>query len=75
MSEAELKQAFNVYCNFGAGSVNKKTELESRNFKKMVETAGLFKKGRLDGAEMDMIYTRCKGPSRNIPWPNFQQKG
>ncbi|XP_075246172.1 tubulin polymerization-promoting protein family member 2-like [Convolutriloba macropyga] len=74
MTDAQLKNAFMAYANFGAGVANKKTEMESRNFKKMVETAKLFKKGRLDGAEMDMIYTRCKGPSRNIPWQNFSQK-
>ena len=46
-----------------------------RNFKKMVQTSGLLGRGRLNASEMDMIYTRCKGPSRKINWRNFQTRG
>ena len=70
----QLNQAFLAYANFGAATGKNNTELESRQLKKMLETAGLLNKGRLDGAEMDMIYTRCKGPSKKIPYNNFRDK-
>ena len=41
----------------------------------MTEDCGLFKKGKLDGAEMDMIFTRCKNPARHIPFDKFKAQG
>lgn len=72
MSDADLKEVFMTYANFGAGTERKNTELESRNLKKMTEEAKIFKKKGLTPAELDMIYTRCKGPSKKIPLANFQ---
>ncbi|XP_063715394.1 tubulin polymerization-promoting protein family member 2-like [Symsagittifera roscoffensis] len=69
---ADLQSVFNEFCSFGAGTGKTKTELDSKNFKKMTEDCGLFKKGKLDGAEMDMIFTRCKNPARHIPFDKFK---
>ncbi|XP_063727536.1 tubulin polymerization-promoting protein family member 2-like, partial [Symsagittifera roscoffensis] len=77
MSDAEtLKSAFLAFSNFGAGANKQKNEMESKNFKKLVQECGLFKKGKLDGAEVDMIFTRCKGPMpcRNILFDSFKDK-
>ena len=72
MSAAELDEAFLAYCNFGQGNARNKTEMESRQFKKMCQEAKLFNKGKLNGAEVDMIYTRCKSTSKKIPVENFR---
>ncbi|XP_075240574.1 tubulin polymerization-promoting protein family member 2-like [Convolutriloba macropyga] len=73
MSDSEIKTAFLAFANFGAGSGSKKEELESKNLTKLVKDCGLFNKGKLNGAEVDMIFTRCKS-KRNIPFENFRDK-
>jgi len=74
MSSQPLKKAFLAYCNFGAGTGSRKEELESRNFKKMCQTSKLLNKGRLNMAELDMIFTRARGTSRTMSFPNFTAK-
>ena len=74
MSQAQLYKAFIVYANFGASTGSRKKDMESRNFKKMLQTSRLLGKGRLNMAELDMIFTRTRGPIRNLSWNNFHTK-
>jgi len=73
MTDAQLKEVFDDFANFGAGSGKQKTDLESKNFKKMLEDSKLLNKGKLTPAEMDMIFTKCKKP-RNMPFAEFKAK-
>ncbi|XP_038069437.1 tubulin polymerization-promoting protein family member 2-like [Patiria miniata] len=73
MGDAELKKVFEEYAAFGRPGQTK--DITSKNFTKLFKEKGLIDSKKLNGTEVDMIFTRAKGGPANkvLTFAQFQK--
>lgn len=73
MANAPLKAKYEEYCAFGRSKAQgPATELNSKNFMKLMKDAGLVDK-KLNQTEVDMIFTKSKTKgTKGLTYPTFQ---